>query len=119
LYQKKLLSIYFSLSILVFLIFSLIISLDKGLKVLLGIIAIILPTIFLMKKAFSSSGASKSHRILGNFFVGETIKIIFSIILLTIFFLLCYNDANFILTGFMLGILIIGISPLLVKIKKR
>jgi len=95
------------------------VSLDKGFKIFLGILAILIPTMLLMKKAFSSSGASKSHRILGNFFIGETIKIIFSIILLTILFLLCYNDANFILTGFLLGVLIISVSPLLVKIKKR
>lgn len=99
--------------------FMLLFSIDKGLKIFLGTMAIIIPTVFLMKKAFSATGAGKSHRILGNFFMGEAIKIIFSIILLTIFFLLCYNDANFILTGFLLGILVIGISPLLVKLKKR
>ena len=138
-YKTKLKNIYIILSVLVFIGFSLVIPLSKAIKILFGIASIIIPTLFLMQKAFSSHGAKNSNKILGNFFIGEAIKIIFSIILLTVFFVLWYNDANFILTGFVIGVLtcvstnskiiiltgfvigvlIVGISPVLVKIKKR
>ena len=97
-YKNKLKFIYLILSFLVFVLISLIFSISKAANTLLGIIAIVFPTLILVRKAFSAQGARNSKKVLGNFFIGEAIKIIFSIILLTIFFVLCYNN----LLGFVL-----------------
>lgn len=114
---KRLLTIQLVLCILVSLSVWLLLGRHQAVSVLLGGIVAWLPSAIFAKKFFHYQGASAAKKIVKSFYIGEFLKIISSVILFTLVFLLYeVNPLAFFLT-YILVVFTHWFSPLIIDYK--
>lgn len=81
-------------------------SFESALSVLLGGMVCIIPTLIFALLFFKHSGASAARKIVNNFYVGEALKIVFTVFLFILVFQWQKVHAGALFTGFIIAQLI-------------
>lgn len=81
----RLVAFQFFIAFIISVIFTVFLSVKSGYSALAGGITFILPNLIFVLMAFAHAGASKSKLIVRGFFAGEAIKILITVILLSVF----------------------------------
>lgn len=80
-----------------------------------GGMAVFLGNAFFVFKAFSQSGAQQTKKVMSAFYFGETAKIIISITLLVVGFVLLPSFELYVLVGYVVALLSQWLAPVIVK----
>jgi len=111
---KKLLLIQAALLFLVA-SFGLLTEFKVAIALLSGGIAVLLANSYFVYKAFSKSGAQQSKKVVGAFYLGETVKIALSTGLLVVGFVLLPSFEIYVLVGYIAALLSQWLAPIIVK----
>jgi ATP synthase protein I len=86
-----------------------------AIALLSGGMAVYLANLYFVFKVFSKSGAQASKQVVRAFYLGETLKIIISVSLLVIAFILLPGFEMFVLVGYISALLLQWLTPVIVK----
>ncbi len=111
---KKLLLIQLLL-IVVISFFALFKEFEIAIALLSGGIAVLLGNSYFVYKAFSKTGAQQNKKVVGAFYIGESVKIVISITLLAIAFTVLAGFEIYVLVGYIAALLSQWLAPIIVK----
>lgn len=80
-----------------------------------GEMSVYLANLYFVYKVFSKSGAQASKQVVRAFYLGETLKIVISVSLLVIAFMLQPGTEVFVLVGYIAALLMQWLTPAIVK----
>jgi ATP synthase protein I len=86
-----------------------------ALALLSGGIAVYIANLYFVYKVFSKSGAQASKQVVRAFYLGETLKIVISVSLLVVAFILLPGFEMFVLVGYISALLLQWLTPVMVK----
>jgi len=80
-----------------------------------GEMSVYIANLYFVYKVFSKSGAQANKQVVRAFYVGETLKIVISVSLLVIAFILQPGAEIFVLVGYIAALLMQWLTPAIVK----
>lgn len=80
-----------------------------------GGVAVLVSNAYFVYKAFSSSGASATKKVVRSFYLGETVKIVLSALLVIAGFLILPGFEIYVLTGYIAASLTQWLAPIVIK----
>lgn len=86
-----------------------------AIALLSGGVAVLLANSYFVYKAFSRSGAQQSKKVVGAFYLGETVKMVMSAGLLVVGFMVLPGVEIFVLVGYIAALLSQWLTPVIVK----
>ncbi|MBV1908731.1 MAG: ATP synthase subunit I [Kangiellaceae bacterium] len=111
---KQLLIIQFVLLIAIA-SFGLIKNFQVTVALLSGEMAVFLANLYFVFKVFAKSGAQANKQVVKAFYLGETVKIVISVGLLIVAFMLLPGTELFVLVGYIAALLMQWLTPVIVK----
>jgi len=86
-----------------------------AIALLSGGMSVLLANLYFVFKVFTNSGAQANKQVVRAFYLGESVKVAISVILLVVAFILLPGSEMYVLVGYIIALLLQWLAPMIVK----